>query len=99
MRPWDTYWPDGPLPIETSRKGWGRIAIANSDAGAYAYAHSAIDQAGRAVKDLLGDKANIAGIRRFPGATARQDRPLTASGCWCVQGEVARGQGASEKIT
>ena len=32
MRPWDAYWPDGPLPIETSRKPWGRIAIANSDA-------------------------------------------------------------------
>jgi spermidine dehydrogenase len=67
MRPWDTYWPDGPLPIETSRKGWGRIAIANSDAGAYAYAHSAIDQAGRAIKDLLGDKANIAAFADFPG--------------------------------
>lgn len=67
MRPWDTYWPDGPLPIETSRKGWGRIAIANSDAGAYAYVHSAIDQAGRAIKDLLGDKANIPDYADFPG--------------------------------
>jgi spermidine dehydrogenase len=54
MRPWDAYWPDGPLPIETARRGWGRIAIANADAGAYAYAHSAIDQATRAVHELLG---------------------------------------------
>lgn len=67
MRPWDAYWPDGPLPIETSRRGWGRVAIANSDAGAYAYAHSAIDQAGRAVKELLGDKANLPHFSDFPG--------------------------------
>jgi spermidine dehydrogenase len=67
MRPWDAYWPDEPLPIEKSRKGWGRIAIANSDAGAYAYVHSAIDQAGRAVKELLGDKANLPVFADFPG--------------------------------
>jgi spermidine dehydrogenase len=67
MRPWDAFWPDGPLPIETARKPWGRIAIANSDSGAYAYAHSAIDQAARAVKDLLGDKAKIAAYADFPG--------------------------------
>ena len=67
MRPWDAFWPDGPLPVETSRKGWGRIAIANSDAGAYAYAHSAIDQAGRAVKELLGDRAVMADFADFPG--------------------------------
>ncbi|MDB5587499.1 MAG: hypothetical protein JWP26_2469 [Devosia sp.] len=67
MRPWDQYWPDGPLPIEASRKGWGRIAIANSDAGAYAYAHSAMDQAARAVSELLGDKAKLAEFSKFPG--------------------------------
>ena len=67
MRPWDTFWPDGPLPIETARKPWGRIAIANSDSGAYAYAHSAIDQAARAVKELLGGKAKIAPYADFPG--------------------------------
>ncbi|WP_421761868.1 NAD(P)-binding protein [Devosia sp.] len=66
MRPWDQYWPDGTLPVEASRKGWGRIAIANADAGAYAYAHSAIDQAARAVDELLGgDK--ITGFAKFPG--------------------------------
>lgn len=67
MRPWDAYWPEGPLPVETSRKGWGRIVIANSDAGAYAYAHSAMDQAGRAVSELLGDKAELAAFSTFPG--------------------------------
>ncbi len=73
MRPWDAYWPDGPLPIETARKGWGRIAIANADSGAYAYAHSAIDQAGRAVNELLlGDVkgtagGGIEGFSTFPG--------------------------------
>jgi spermidine dehydrogenase len=67
MRPWDQFWPDGSLPILESRKPWGRIAIANSDAGAYAYVHSAIDQAGRAVKDLLGDSANLPEYADFPG--------------------------------
>jgi spermidine dehydrogenase len=64
MRPWDQYWPDGPLPIEAARKGWGRIAIANSDSGAYAYVHSAIDQAGRAVNELVG---GVEGFATFPG--------------------------------
>ncbi|UJW84426.1 NAD(P)-binding protein [Devosia sp. SL43] len=67
MRPWDSYWPDGPLPIETARQPWGRIAIANSDSGAYAYVHSAIDQAARAVHDLLGDKATLTDYSKFPG--------------------------------
>jgi spermidine dehydrogenase len=67
MRPWDSYWPAGPLPIETSRRGWGKIAIANSDAGAYAYAHSAIDQAVRAVRELLGTPDNAPACASFPG--------------------------------
>lgn len=66
MRPWDAYWPDGTLPIEAARQGWGRIAIANSDSGAYAYAHSAIDQAARAVDELLGGGV-ITGFSTFPG--------------------------------
>lgn len=69
MRPWDGYWPDGPLPIETARKGWGRIAIANSDSGAYAYAHSAIDQAARAIDELLGG-GKVTGFSTFPGPPA-----------------------------
>ncbi len=67
MRPWDEYWPDGELPIHNARKGWGRIAIANADSGAYAYAHSAIDQATRAVRELLGEPAGAAAIADFPG--------------------------------
>ena len=67
MRPWDTFRPDGPLPIQTSRKPWGRIAIANSDAGAYAYAHSAIDQATRAVRELLGTPDGAPAFADFPG--------------------------------
>jgi spermidine dehydrogenase len=67
MRPWDTYWPEERLPIETARKGWGRIAIANSDSGAYAYANSAIDQAIRAVRELLGSPDDAPAYARFPG--------------------------------
>lgn len=67
MRPWDKYWPDGPLPIETARQRFGRIAIANSDAGAYAYAHSAVDQGIRAVRDLLGTPPNAPPTAAFPG--------------------------------
>ena len=68
MRPWDAFWPDGPLPIDdVAAKPWGRIAIANSDSGAYAYAHSAIDQAARAVNELLGDRANLPEFADFPG--------------------------------
>jgi spermidine dehydrogenase len=51
---WDPFWlagEEGPCAI--ARKPFGRIAIANSDAGAYAYTDSAIDQAYRAVQDLL----------------------------------------------
>lgn len=67
LRPWDAFWPDGPLPIETARKAWGRIAIANSDSGAYAYANAAIDQAARAVRDLLGHSADLPAFADFPG--------------------------------
>ena len=67
MRPWDRYWPQGRMPIETSRRGWGQIAIANSDAGAYAYAHSAIDQAVRAVRELVGTPNGGPEYATFPG--------------------------------
>lgn len=66
MRPWDRYWPQSPLPCETARRGWGRVAIANADAGAYAYAHSAIDQATRAVQELL-PQARLPAWHRVPG--------------------------------
>jgi spermidine dehydrogenase len=52
---WDPFWLEGkgPTPCETARKPFGRLAIANSDAGAYAYTDGAIDQAHRAVRELL----------------------------------------------
>jgi spermidine dehydrogenase len=50
----DPQWPPGEAPHEIGRARFGRIAIANSDAGAAAYTDSAIDQAHRAVTELLG---------------------------------------------
>ena len=67
MRPWDEFWPDGELPIAVARRPWGRVAIANSDSGAYAYAHSAIDQAARAVRELLGTPSGAPAFADFPG--------------------------------
>jgi spermidine dehydrogenase len=52
----DPDWPHGGAPHEIGRKRFGRIAIANSDAGAAAYTDSAIDQAHRAVEELLGEQ-------------------------------------------
>jgi spermidine dehydrogenase len=40
--------------LKVARRTAGRVAIANSDAGGDAYAHLAIDQADRAVRELLG---------------------------------------------
>lgn len=50
---WDPEWPEGQRPCEIARKRFGRIAIANSDAAAAAYTDQAIDQAYRAVQELL----------------------------------------------
>ena len=47
-------WKDGEQPWVKGRKLFGRIAIANSDAGASAYTDVAMDQAFRAVNELLG---------------------------------------------
>ena len=49
----DPDWPPGEAPHEIGRARFGRIAIANADAGAAAYTDSAIDQAHRAVAELL----------------------------------------------
>jgi spermidine dehydrogenase len=50
---WDTFWLEGgETPCEVARKPYGRIAIANADAGAYAYTDEAINQAWRAVGEL-----------------------------------------------
>lgn len=45
-------WLASPGPYEIGRQRFGNIAIANSDSGADAYTHTAIDQAWRAVNDL-----------------------------------------------
>ncbi len=51
---WDKFWLDGePGPCVIARQPFGRIAIANSDAGAYAYTDCAIDHGYRAVNELL----------------------------------------------
>jgi spermidine dehydrogenase len=49
----DPDWKEEEKPWVVGRKPVGRIAIANSDAGASAYTDVAIDQAWRAVGDLL----------------------------------------------
>ncbi len=48
----DPEWPEGKRPCDIARRGFGRIAIANSDAAAAAYTDQAIDQAYRAVEEL-----------------------------------------------
>jgi spermidine dehydrogenase len=48
----DPDWPEGEQPWVVGRKPFGRITIANSDAGASAYTDVAIDQAYRAVAEL-----------------------------------------------
>jgi spermidine dehydrogenase len=50
---WDKFWLEGgETPCEVARKPFGRIAIANTDAGAYAYTDCAIDHAYRAVGEI-----------------------------------------------
>ena len=49
----DPAWAPGQAPHEVGRARFGRIAIANSDSGAAAFTDSAIDQAHRAVQELL----------------------------------------------
>jgi spermidine dehydrogenase len=54
---WDPDWPEGQSPCELGRKRFGRITIANSDAAAAAYTDQAMDQAYRAVDELIAAKA------------------------------------------
>jgi spermidine dehydrogenase len=50
---WDKFWLEGgETPCEVARQPFGRIAIANADAGAYAYTDCAIDHAYRAVGEI-----------------------------------------------
>jgi len=50
---WDPDWPEGQRPCDIARTRFGMIAIANSDAAAAAYTDQAIDQAFRAVQELM----------------------------------------------
>jgi spermidine dehydrogenase len=51
---WDKFWLEGgEQPCNVARKPFGRIAIANADAAAYSYTDAAIDQAYRAVQELV----------------------------------------------
>ena len=49
----DPAWPEAERPNVLGRKKFGRISIANTDSGATAYTDVAIDQAYRAVQELL----------------------------------------------
>jgi spermidine dehydrogenase len=51
----DPAWNADPPPNVVGRARFGNIAIANSDAGADAFTHTAIDQAWRAVNELQAD--------------------------------------------
>ena len=49
----DQFWLEGgETPCQVARKPFGRLAIANADADAYAYTDCAVDQAYRAVQEL-----------------------------------------------
>jgi spermidine dehydrogenase len=50
---YDPVWPPGMSPCEIGRAAFGNIHIANSDAGAFAYTNEAIDQAWRAVQEIV----------------------------------------------
>jgi spermidine dehydrogenase len=50
---WDPDWPEDQKPCVIGRKQFGRITIANSDAAAAAYMDPAMDQAYRAVGELV----------------------------------------------
>jgi spermidine dehydrogenase len=53
---YDPVWPVGQAPNEIGRKPFGNIHIANSDAGAFAYANEAIDQGYRAAREIVSKK-------------------------------------------
>lgn len=51
---YDDFWLEGrTAPCEIARRPFGRIAVANADAGAYAYADGAIDHGIRAAREAL----------------------------------------------
>lgn len=54
MELWDEDFPEGQAPHEIASRPHGKITFANSDAGASAYTHVAIDEAYRAVSEFNG---------------------------------------------
>jgi spermidine dehydrogenase len=50
---WTPEWPEGEAPHEIASRPFGNITMANADAGADAYTHVAIDEAYRAVQELV----------------------------------------------
>ena len=50
----DPVWPKGKAPNEIGRRPFGKIHIANSDAGVFAYTNEAVDQGWRAVTEITG---------------------------------------------
>ncbi len=51
---WDPFWlENGETPCRRARRPFGLLSIANSDAAAYAYTDAAIDEAFRAVLEIL----------------------------------------------
>jgi len=52
----DPDFPDLLQPHVVGRQRCGRISIANADSGAAAFTNTAIDQAERAIHDLLGSR-------------------------------------------
>jgi spermidine dehydrogenase len=50
---WTPEWPEGKAPHEIASRPFGNITMANADAGADAYTHVAIDEAYRAVQELV----------------------------------------------
>ena len=52
---YDPDWGYDEVPWVIGRKRFGRISIANSDAAATSLTHAAMDQAHRAVQELIGD--------------------------------------------
>ena len=59
---WDPDFSEGEAPHEIARQPFGAMTIANSDAGASAYTHVAIDQAYRAVNELQDSARNPAAV-------------------------------------
>ena len=51
---YDGFWVNGgELPCAVARRPYGRLAIANADAGAYSYTDAAIDHGHRAAQEIL----------------------------------------------